>query len=519
MEQQQEQQHMEQRSQPHPLSFRLEDNLASLRAAASKRSDVVIRWFHDPATDRKEYALVYIEGLVDLTAINESLLRPLMSVLSVPDGDTAERFSAIQNCACAAGPTVIVEDMETLWQQILQGDTVILAQGFQQGVAAGTSGGERRSIAEPTTQNVIRGPKEAFTESLRTNTSLISRRLKSTKLRIENKTIGEQTQTNVSVLYLEGIADASVVREVHGRLDKIRTDGILEGGYIEELIEDAALSPFPTIFNTERPDAVTAGLLEGQIAIVVDGSPFVLLAPVTFFTFFDSSEDYYQRFYIASFLRLLRFGAFFVSLLLPSLYISVTTYHPEMLPTTLLVSLVAQREGVPLPALIEAFLMEITFEVLREAGVRMPKAIGSAISIVGALVLGQAAVEAGLISAAMVIIVSFTAISNFVIPSPNLSVTVGLFRFALMLLGGTLGLYGVMVGLMLICIHLASLRSFGVPYLMPVAPMVWSNLKDVFVRFPLWNMRTRPDGIAGKNRIRQKKILKPQPPEPNPGKE
>ncbi|GJM82686.1 hypothetical protein HMSSN139_51820 [Paenibacillus sp. HMSSN-139] len=206
-------------------------------------------------------------------------------------------------------------------------------------------------------------------------------------------------------------------------------------------------------------------------------------------------------------------------MLLPSLYIAVTTYHPEMLPTTLLVSLVAQREGVPLPALIEAFLMEMTFEVLREAGVRMPKAIGPAISIVGALVLGQAAVEAGLISAAMVIIVSFTAISNFVIPSTNLSVTVGLIRFSLMLLGGTLGLYGVMVGLMLLCIHLASLRSFGVPYLMPVAPLIWSNLKDVFIRFPLWSMRTRPDGIAGKNRIRQKKFLKPQPSRPNPEKE
>ncbi|MCK8488372.1 spore germination protein [Paenibacillus sp. MBLB2552] len=504
---------------PQPLSLHLEDNLASLRAAADKRSDMVIRSFHVPTVNQMEYALVYIEGLVDLTSINESLLRPLMSVLSVHDGDSAERFAAIQNCASAAGPTVIVEDMESLWQQIMQGDTVILAQGYRQAVASGTSGGEWRSIAEPTTQNVIRGPKEAFTESLRTNTSMISRRLKSPNLRIQNKIIGEQTQTSVSVLYLEGIADDSVVHEIQRRLDRIQIDGILEGGYIEELIGDAALSPFPTMFNTERPDAVTAGLLEGQIAIVVDGSPFVLLAPVTFFAFFESSEDYYQRFYIASFLRLLRFGAFFISLLLPSLYIAVTTYHQEMLPTTLLVSLVAQREGVPLPALIEAFLMEITFEVLREAGVRMPKAIGSAISIVGALVLGQAAVEAGLISAAMVIIVSFTAISNFVIPSPNLSVTVGLIRFTMMLLGGTLGLYGVMVGLMLLCIHLASLRSFGVPYLMPVAPLIWSNLKDVFIRFPLWSMRTRPDGIAGKNRIRQKKTLKPQPPQPNPGKE
>ena len=497
--------------QPVPLSSHLEDNLEWLQHSEHTRSDVVLRLVHDSITGRKEFALVYIEGLVDIASINESLVRPLMTAMSGFVEATEERFMEIRNCAAATGPSEIVEDMDALWQQIMQGNTVILAEGFNRAISAGTSGGEYRSLGEPTTQNVIRGPKEAFTENLRTNTSLISRRLKSPKLRVENKVIGVQTQTNVSVVYLEGIADSSVVEEIHKRLDHIDIDAILESGYIEEMIEDAALSPFPTIFNTERPDVATAGLLDGRVAIIVDGTPFVLLAPITFFSFFQSSEDYYQRFYIASFWRILRFGAFFVSLLLPSLYIAVTTYHPEMLPTTLLISLVAQREGVPFPALIEAFLMEITFEILREAGVRMPKAIGSAISIVGALVLGQAAVEAGLISAAMVIIVSFTAISNFVLPSTNLSVTVGLIRFLLMLMAGGLGLYGIMVGLMILCIHLASLRSFGVPYLMPLAPQAWQNLKDVFIRLPLWKMRTRPAGITGPNRIREGRHQKPAP--------
>lgn len=502
-----------------PLSSRLEDNLARLQHSEQTRSDIVLRLIHDSITGSKEFALVYIEGLVDIASINESLVRPLMSAMSGFEESTEERFTEIRNCAAATGPAELIEDMDALWQQIMQGNTVILAEGFDRAISAGTSGGEYRSLTEPTTQNVIRGPKEAFTENLRTNTSLISRRLKSPKLRVEDKVIGVQTQTNVSVVYLEGIAESSVVKEIHKRLDHIDIDAILESGYIEELIEDAALSPFPTIFNTERPDVATAGLLDGRVAIIVDGTPFVLLAPITFFSFFQSSEDYYQRFYIASFWRMLRFGAFFVSLLLPSLYIAITTYHPEMLPTTLLISLVAQREGVPFPALIEAFLMEITFEILREAGVRMPKAIGAAISIVGALVLGQAAVEAGLISAAMVIIVSFTAISNFVLPSTNLSVTVGLIRFLLMLLAGGLGLYGIMVGLMVLCIHLASLRSFGVPYLMPLAPLVWKNLKDVFIRLPLWKMRTRPAGVTGPNRIREGKDQKPAPPKVKSRKE
>ncbi|MFD1178634.1 spore germination protein [Paenibacillus puldeungensis] len=502
-----------------PISSCLEDNLNQLQQAAKKRSDVTLRLFSDPQTDEKQLALIYIDGLVDLSKVNEALIQPLMRTISSDHKDSAERFVEVQNCANAAGATMILEDMESVWKRMLLGDTILILDNSRKAISASTFGGEFRSIQEPTTQNVIRGPKEAFTESLGTNISLITRRLKSQHLRVENRVIGTQTQTNVSLLYLEGIADQGVVEEILKRLDEIKTDSILESGYIEELITDAALSPFPTIQNTERPDMATAGLLEGEVVIIVEGSPFVLLAPITFFTFFDSSEDYYQRFYIASFWRFLRYGAFFVSLLLPALYIAVTTFHQEMIPTTLLVSLVAQREGVPLPALIEALLMEITFEVLREAGIRMPKAIGAAISIVGALVLGQAAVQAGLISAAMVIVVSFTAISNFVIPSNNISVTIGLIRFALMIMGGTLGLYGVMAGLMLLSIHLASLRSFGVPYLMPIAPLVWQNLKDVVVRVPLWSMNTRPDGIANRNIIRQKKYLKPNPPEPNQGKE
>jgi spore germination protein KA len=381
--------------------------------------------------------------------------------------------------------------MNDLMNAIFSGNTVILAEGWSQGISASTSKWKQRGVEEPSTQTVIRGPKEGFTEDLLTNVSLLRRRIKSPALWTKD----------------------SVVNEVLERLDRIETDSILESGYLEEFIQDVTFTPFPTISNTERPDAVAAAIMEGQIAVLVDGTPFVLLLPVTFFKFFLASEDYYQRFDIASFVRIMRFIAFTISMLLPSLYIAISTYHQEMLPTTLLVSLAGQREGVPFPALIEAFMMEITFEVLREAGLRMPRAIGPAVSIVGALVLGQAAVEAGLVSAAMVIVVSFTAISSFVAPAFNIAIAARIIRFFFMLLAGTLGLFGIMSGIFFFLIHLAGLRSFGIPYMAPVSPFVPKNWKDIFVRVPWWMMRTRPHLITRKNSVRQGKNLRPTPPE------
>lgn len=303
--------------------------------------------------------------------------------------------------------------------------------------------------------------------------------------------------------YIRGIADPEVVKEISRRLDSINTDSILESGYIEEFIQDGVWTPFPTIYNTERPDTVAGSLLEGLVAILVDGTPFVLIAPVTFFRFIASSEDYYQRYDLASFLRIVRMASFFLALLLPSFFIATTTFHQEMLPTTMLITLAAQRENTPLPALLEAMLMELTFEVIREAGVRMPRAVGPAISIVGALVLGQAAVQAGLVSAAMVIVVSFTAICNFVLPAINMAGAVRLLRFGLMLLAGLFGLYGVLAGLVPILVRLVSVNSFGVPYMMPLAPFYTSNMKDLFVRVPWWKMKKRPKMIGDVNPVRQ----------------
>jgi spore germination protein KA len=293
-------------------------------------------------------------------------------------------------------------------------------------------------------------------------------------------------------MYLSHIANEELVQEVKRRLNSIDTDSILESGYIEEFIQDTAATPFPTIYNSDRPDTIAAGILEGKVAILVDGTPFVLLAPTIFVSFFQSAEDYYQRADISTLLRCVRFLAFFITLFAPAFYVAITTYHQEMIPTNLVISLAAQRETVPFPAFIEALLMEFTYEILREAGVRIPKNVGQAVSIVGTLVIGQAAVAAGFISSAMVIIVSITAISSFVIPEAGMAIAARIIRFALIGLAGFMGLYGILCGVFLLVLHLVSLRSFGVPYMSPIGPFRAADLKDSIFRLPWPLLKTRP---------------------------
>jgi len=502
---------------PQPLNLSLQINLEELKKRIGNSSDVIFREFKNESLSSLSLAFVYIDGLVNTETVNQGVLQPLMETITLKADSISveDAFAMIKDQMLPVGGVKVSKTIENMLGMLFEGYTLILFDGFSSALVADTSGWEKRSVNEPTSQGVIRGPKEGFTESLRVGTSMLRRRLKTSDLRIEEYKIGQRTQTGLALVYIEGLASEQVLSEIRRRLDSINTDAILESNYIEEFIQDGGLTPFPTIQNTERPDAMAGGILEGQVGIIIDGTPFALLAPSTFFNFFQSSEDYYQRYDISSFLRLIRYSAFFVSMLLPALYIAVTTFHQEMLPTTMLISLAAQREGVPLPALAEALLMEITFDVLREAGVRMPRTIGPAISIVGALVLGQAAVQAGLVSAAMVIVVSFTAISNFVIPSLAIANSIRLIRFVLMLIAATLGLFGIMSFLMALLIHMAGLRSFGVPYFSPLAPMTPRYLKDIFIRVPLWNMTTRPKTNLGKETRRQATHQKPEPAEIN----
>ncbi|WP_340025431.1 spore germination protein [Paenibacillus sp. FSL K6-1096] len=433
--------------------------------------------------------VVYIEGMADPQALMMAIHEDAgyFNSISEPQPDTCLKL--LQERTLSLGKVGGITNYTEIETELLAGNSVIYINGLGRALSAGTEALKQRAVEDAVSQSVVRGPREGFTESLRENSALIRRRIQNPKLRIEQRKLGEQTQTNIAVMYIEGIADPDVLQELRRRLDAAKLDSVLESNYIEEMIQDRRYSPFPTVYNTERPDSASSALLEGRIAILVEGTPFVLVVPALLVQFFQSSEDYYQRSDFASLVRLLRFFCFAIALLTPSFYIAITTFHQEMIPTTLLISLIGQREGIPFPAFLEAFIMEITFEILREAGIRLPKSIGQSVSIVGTLVIGQAAVDAGLVSAAMVIVVSITAIANFALPAFNVGISVRMLRFVLMVIAASFGLFGMIIALIILGLHLCSLESMGIPYMTSFAPVRWQSQKDTFIRLSRRTMK------------------------------
>nr|WP_259391609.1 spore germination protein [Paenibacillus sp. 1011MAR3C5] len=495
----------------------LQNNLALIRSELGNSTDIVIREVGVPGSGGLALAVIYADGLADKQSVSEFILESAMmrDRMKHGEGENSNQASpqALAQDVLTISDTSEISHYGRLFTALLSGEAIILVDGYDSAIAAGTRGWRDRGINETLTETVVRGPKEAFTETLRTNTAMIRRKIKDPHLWLETRQIGRITMTDVSIMFIKGLADDKVVEEVRLRLDRIDIDGILESGYIEELIQDETYTPFPTIYNSERPDVVAAELLEGKVAILVDGTPMVLIVPALFVSFLHAAEDYYHRFDISTLIRTLRYIGVFIALYSPSLYVAITTYHQEMLPTRLLYSLAAQREGIPFPAFIEAIMMEVAFEILREAGLRMPRTIGPAVSIVGTLVIGQAAVEAGIISAAMVIVVSITAIASFVFPSYSMANTIRMLRFPLMGLAATFGLYGIIIGTFAIVLHVSSLRSFGVPYMSPFAPLILSDQKDAIFRLPHWAHFTRPKLVNRSNQRRQQnpKSAKPKP--------
>lgn len=488
-----------------PIKSDLKDNIEYIKKTLGNSTDIVTRDFFIGSKNQLKAALFYTDGLADSKAIQDFILESL--ILEIPDlslDSESDDYLLLKNHLLTVGEIKDTTEFDSLFTSLLSGDVILLLDGYIKGFTIGMRGWKDRGVTESSTETVIRGPKEGFTESIRTNTALIRRKIKDPSLWLESKQIGRVTRTDVAIMYIKGIAEDGIVQEVHKRLDRIDIDGILESGYIEALIEDETYTPFPTIHHTERPDVIAAALLEGKVAILVDGTPIVLTVPTMFVSYVQAAEDYYQRADVSSLIRMLRFLCIVISLLAPSLYVAITTFHQEMLPTTLLISLAAQREGVPLPAFIEALVMEVTFEILREASVRMPKAIAQSVSIVGTLIIGTAAVDAGIISAAMLIVVAITAISSFVLPSYDLSLTIRMLRFPMMFLAASFGLFGIIIGVIAIVLHLCSLRSFGIPYMSPLAPFNLVDQKDSFFRVPHWAMFTRPRLINKTNIVREK---------------
>ncbi|MCZ8512172.1 spore germination protein [Paenibacillus filicis] len=429
--------------------------------------------------------LIYVDGMINTDIIMSNVIKPLMydglpqglgTVDSIAQMCEQNLFSVLQ--------TMKLSSFGDIAEQILKGNLAILVDGEPNALLADVKMFETRSIQEAANEASLRGTREGFTENLRTNTTLIRRIIATPKLKIESLKVGKLTQTDVVVAYIEGIVSMSVLNEVRKRINRIQLEGILESGYIEESIEDSHFSPFPQMLNTERPDVVAAGLLEGRVAILTNGTPFALVAPMTFWAGLQAPDDYYERFLFVSVNRWIRYIFALFSVLFPSMYIALTNFHQEMIPPKLMMNIAALRDKAPFPTVIEVLIMEFMFEALREAGIRLPQQIGPLVSIVGALVIGEAAVRAGIISAPIVIVVSAAGIASFVIPRYRFSFPARMLRFPLLILSGVLGLYGLAIGIIAILIHLIQLSPFGTPYLTPIAPISTRGLKDVLLRWP-----------------------------------
>ncbi|QGQ97311.1 spore germination protein [Paenibacillus psychroresistens] len=501
------------------LTSDLEQNELVFKKIFENSTDMVFRRVQ--LAGENHWLLIYLASLVEEKVIDDHILKPLLSKYTKQEDLINEKAAGLDDRIISLGETKVTSQVIDIVRQLLNGFAAVLTIGDSDAMMVKVNGRPQRSLEEPSSEPVIRGPRDGFIESISTNIGLIRSRLKTSRLKMESLTIGELSQTQVVISYIVGIVSEPVVEEVRKRITRIQIDGILDSAYIEEFIEDSPFSPFPQVNSTERPDVVAAELLEGKVAILVDTSPFVLIVPMTFWAGLQASEDYYIRWPIATFVRWIRFLFIIIAIFAPSLYVAISTFHQEMIPTNLVLSIVSSREPVPFPAFIEALLMEVIFEALREAGIRLPKQIGQAISIVGALVIGQAAVQAGIISAPVVIIVSITGIAAFTIPRYSFANAVRLLRFPMLFLAGTLGLYGIVLGFLGILLHVTSLRSFGVPYFTPVAPLTFTNLKDVIIRAPIWAKTRRPQATGSNNPVREPAGQKPgpsqgmQPPENN----
>ena len=484
-------------SEENRISTDLEQNIAWVEQYFFHCSDLIVRRFRIGEAVPCNAVLLYLDGMTDSAVVHDNILVPLMHPVLIDAAMSykvsSDFFSFIHTQLVPSGETTIVHTMDETVQAMMNGDVVLLLDQSIQGLVIDAKGFPHRDLGEPRNEKTLRGPQEAFVEAMRVNTAMLRRRLHTGALKLEQMTIGTYTQTAVTIAYLEHIANDNIIDEVRRRLNNIKkVDSILNASCIEQYIEDRPFSIFPQVQYTERPDKTAAALLEGRVALIVDGSPDVILLPVLFTQLLQSSEDYYNRIVAGTFVRWVRYMGLFIATTLPSLYVAVISFHAELIPFNLLLSIATAREGVPFPAFVEAIMMEIAFELLREASIRMPGVIGNTIGIVGALVIGDAAVSARLVAPQMVIVVAITAIGSFAIPSVEASYPIRLIRFPLMILAATLGLYGVMLGWLVIIMYLIRLRTFGFPYLAPLAPLKNGELLALAVRMPRWRIMGMP---------------------------
>lgn len=429
--------------------------------------------------------IFYIEGMADDRKIGEFVLHAMKEVRGISGFEMAHSAESISSRLVEIAQTRTVTQNSEITQMVLAGMTCMLIDGAEAALIMETRNYPHRSVEKPTNEAVVIGPQEAFNEHLRTNISLVRRYVQSPELISERVNVGKGVPTQVAMLYLKGVANESCIQEVKRRLNSIQSNSVMGCGELQQLIEDRPLLLLPQMLQTERPDRTASCLLDGQVALLVENSPYALIAPVTFFHLVHSADDSFLRWQYGSALRFVRMLGLIVSLILPSLYIAMSLHHTHLIPMALLTSIAESRSNVPFPVIVEVLFMEFSFYLLNEAGLRTPSQIGSAFGVVGALILGQAAVSASIISPILIIIIAITGLGNYVIPNYGFGVGLILYRLILIALSGALGLYGLSIGMFLIITHLCSVKSFGVDYFAPISPRRPHN-PDIILRLPIW---------------------------------
>lgn len=487
---------------PEYISDRLCDNIATIRQKfhMPKNEDIFIREFK--IGWKRNACLCYIEGMIDKNMLNQSVFPPLMRREIINEIERRCPIDVLMDSVLAVYKVDKQRRFTDIVLQILHGACVLFIDGCDECAVIDTAGYKTRNVDQPVTEQVVRGSQEGFTEDLQINITMIRRIIKNENLIVETQTVGKSDNNTVAILYHEEFANPQVVEEAKRRISRINTDFLPGEGALEQYIEDNSFMLFPQTLSTERPDRAASFIMEGQIVLFADGTPFALSVPVTFFRLLHSSEDYNSRWLYGSFLRIVRILGLFCATLLPGLYTAVVLFHPEAIPTELLISITQAKEPVPFPTIVELLILEGAFELIREGGIRVPMAIGQTLGIVGAIILGQAAVAAGLVSPVVVIIVSITALGSFTIPSYDFGIAVRIERFLFVIAGAILGMYGIALMIFILAIFACSMKSFGVPYFVPIAPKTKAN-PDVIIRRPIWAQKTRPDSKQSANRQRQ----------------
>lgn len=482
----------------------LQDNIDGMENYFKECADIKKKRMKLGRKQNVECYLTFIEVSVDMG--NSALLETLKFLNKL---DQHEIMEALEQNALGISDATYFETIEEAVDGLLTGEAILFVDGFAKAVKIPDDGYPSMGITEADSEKVIRGSNEGFCDSVKQNAALIRKRIRSPKVKVWDMKAGVRSKTNVYVMYMEDLVYPELLEEVKKRLSDFEIDGILDSGMMEQLAEEKWYSPFPQFQTTQRPDRASMAILQGRVVVMSDNSPEALILPTDYNSFIQTSDDYYSRFEIASFSRMLRYVASFFAMTLPGFYLAVTNFHTQILPTSLLLSFAEARAGVPFPAVVEVLIMELSFELLREAGVRLPGAMGNTIGIVGGLIIGQAAVEANLVSPIVVIIISFTALCSFSIPNEEFATAFRLLKFFFIGICAWLGYFGMLLGLLAVLTHLSRLTSFGIPYLMPFVGADlndYEDERDFIWRAPLRRLKKRP--VYARREKRTKLVIK-----------